>query len=61
MRALIRRTVRRRGAAVTSDIDDIHRVAPLNPRRAALVPLDIGDDSLRRLLAHRESMGSDDF
>jgi hypothetical protein len=58
MRVLIRRSVKRRGAAVTSDLDDIHRVAPLNPRRGALNPLDIGDDSLRRLLGHRDSIAS---
>ncbi|KAL8583226.1 hypothetical protein ACOMHN_013781 [Nucella lapillus] len=60
MRSLIRRTIRRRGAAVTSQIDDMQRVAPLNPRRAALSPLDIsGDGSLRRLLGHRGSADSD--
>lgn len=59
MRTLVRRS-RRRGAAVKSEIDDIHKVAPPNPRRAALIPLEIGDASLRRLLGDRDSVTSDD-
>nr|KAG5696736.1 hypothetical protein BaRGS_028856 [Batillaria attramentaria] len=61
MRAIIRRHVRRRGAAVTADLDDIQKVAPPNPRRSALIPLDIGDDSLRRLLGHREKIRNEEL
>ncbi|KAL8598916.1 hypothetical protein ACOMHN_015495 [Nucella lapillus] len=60
---VIRRSVRRRGAAVTSDIDDIRRVAPLNPRRAAFVAPDFSDGSLPKcgVCDKNEHSGSGDL
>lgn len=60
IRNLVKRSLsRRRGATVTSDLDDIQTLAPRTPRRAPVIHLDVlGDDSLHRLLDPRDSVDS---
>ncbi|XP_046374544.2 malignant fibrous histiocytoma-amplified sequence 1 homolog isoform X1 [Haliotis rufescens] len=56
---LRRRTGRRRGAAVTQDIDAISKMAPPNPRRVAIVMPELEiQEGLRGLLGSRDSVTS---